>query len=178
MANLPIFDIAGSALQAQSTRLNTLASNLANAGNVSGDPNAVYKPIEPMFRATPVAGGDAALKGVAVTSIEQSQAAPLKLSQDTHVYACQNGQTVQVAYVRADTAGQGGPSFAVLKYRGQSYGLAEAVSGSGARYVGHAGLNTASGLEWWEHQGEATLSTFRGNDARTTSTLLTCKVAR
>lgn len=108
----------------------------------------------------------------------QPQAAPLKLSQDTHVYACQDGQTVQVAYVRADTAGQGGPSFAVLKYRGQSYGLAEAVSGSGARYVGHAGLNTASGLEWWEHQGEATLSTFRGNDARTTSTLLTCKVAR
>ena len=31
MSNLPIFDIAGSALQAQSVRLSTIASNLANA---------------------------------------------------------------------------------------------------------------------------------------------------
>ena len=31
MSNLPIFDVAGSALQAQSVRLSTIASNLANA---------------------------------------------------------------------------------------------------------------------------------------------------
>ena len=31
MSNLPIFDVAGSALQAQSVRLNTIASNLSNA---------------------------------------------------------------------------------------------------------------------------------------------------
>ena len=31
MSNLPIFDIAGSALQAQSVRMSTIASNLSNA---------------------------------------------------------------------------------------------------------------------------------------------------
>lgn len=108
----------------------------------------------------------------------QPQAAPLKLSQEAHVYQCQGGQQVQVSYVSTGHANENSPLFAVLKYQGQRYGLAEAVSASGSRYVGHAGLNTASGLEWWEHQGEATLSTFRGDDARTTSTLLKCKFVR
>ena len=108
----------------------------------------------------------------------QPQAAPLKLAQQAHVYACQGGQQVQVSYVSTGHANENSPMFAVLKYQGQRYGLAEAVSASGARYVGHAGVNTASGLEWWEHQGEATLSTFRGDDARTTSTLLNCKFVR
>ena len=40
MSNLPIFDIAGSALQAQSVRLSTIASNLANADSVAGSPEA------------------------------------------------------------------------------------------------------------------------------------------
>lgn len=105
----------------------------------------------------------------------EPQAAPLKLAQQTHVYRCQGGPQVQVAYVQT---GENGPSFAVLKYRGQSYGLAEAVSGSGSRYIGHAGLNTGSGLEWWEHHGEATLSTFRGDDARTPTKVLTCTAVR
>ena len=34
MSNLPIFDIAGSALKAQSVRMSTIASNLANADTV------------------------------------------------------------------------------------------------------------------------------------------------
>ena len=38
MSNLPIFDVAGSAMQAQSVRLNTVASNLANANTVAGTP--------------------------------------------------------------------------------------------------------------------------------------------
>ena len=36
MSNLPIFDIAGSALQAQSVRMSTLASNLSNADTIAG----------------------------------------------------------------------------------------------------------------------------------------------
>ena len=35
MSNLPIFDIAGSALQAQSVRMSTIASNLSNADSVA-----------------------------------------------------------------------------------------------------------------------------------------------
>ena len=35
MSNLPIFDVAGSALQAQSVRLNTIASNLADDEDIN-----------------------------------------------------------------------------------------------------------------------------------------------
>ncbi len=41
MSNLPIFDIAGSALQAQSVRMSTIASNLSNADTVAGSADAV-----------------------------------------------------------------------------------------------------------------------------------------
>ena len=44
-----LFDIAGSGLSAQSVRLNTVASNLANADSVSGDPSTVYKARHPVF---------------------------------------------------------------------------------------------------------------------------------
>jgi flagellar basal-body rod protein FlgC len=43
MSSFRVFDIAGSALSAQSLRLNTVASNLANADAVGSDPNSVYK---------------------------------------------------------------------------------------------------------------------------------------
>jgi flagellar basal-body rod protein FlgC len=49
-----IFDIVGSSLSAQSLRLNTVASNLANADTVSGNPDSVYKERLPVFQATQV----------------------------------------------------------------------------------------------------------------------------
>ena len=49
MSSFKIFDIAGSGISAQSVRLNTVASNLANADSVSGDPSTVYKARHPVF---------------------------------------------------------------------------------------------------------------------------------
>jgi flagellar basal-body rod protein FlgC len=51
MSSFKIFDVAGSGMSAQSVRLNTVASNLANADSVSGDPNTVYKARHPVFQA-------------------------------------------------------------------------------------------------------------------------------
>ena len=51
MSSFKIFDTAGSGLSAQSVRLNTVASNLANADSVSGDPSTVYKARHPVFQA-------------------------------------------------------------------------------------------------------------------------------
>ena len=51
MSTFKAFDIAGSGMAAQSVRLNTTASNLANAESVSGDPNRVYKARHPIFEA-------------------------------------------------------------------------------------------------------------------------------
>jgi flagellar basal-body rod protein FlgC len=45
-----VYDIAGRAMAAQLVRLNTVASNLANAGSTTGDPNTTYKPLKPVFK--------------------------------------------------------------------------------------------------------------------------------
>jgi flagellar basal-body rod protein FlgC len=51
MSSFKIFEIAGSGMSAQSVRLNTTASNLANADSVSGNPSQVYKSKHPLFEA-------------------------------------------------------------------------------------------------------------------------------
>lgn len=49
MAFTDIYTIAGSAMNAQTVRLNTVASNLANADAVSANPNDAYKALKPVF---------------------------------------------------------------------------------------------------------------------------------
>ena len=68
MSSFKIFDIAGSGMSAQSVRLNTVASNLANAESVSGDVTTAYKARHPVFEAVRagVAGGKLAEAGAAV----------------------------------------------------------------------------------------------------------------
>lgn len=46
-----VFDIAGSAMSAQSIRLNTVASNLANADSVSSSEGTTYRARQPVFAA-------------------------------------------------------------------------------------------------------------------------------
>jgi flagellar basal-body rod protein FlgC len=82
MSSFKIFDIAGSGLSAQSVRLNTVASNLANADSVSGDPATVYKARHPVFQAIQQQlQGASNLENhseatVRVAGIVESQAAP------------------------------------------------------------------------------------------------------
>ena len=45
-----IFQAAGRAMSAQLTRMNTSASNLANAGGIASSADAAYKTIKPVFR--------------------------------------------------------------------------------------------------------------------------------
>ncbi|MGC1460533.1 MAG: flagellar basal body rod protein FlgC [Steroidobacteraceae bacterium] len=82
MSSFKIFDIAGSGLSAQSVRLNTVASNLANADSVSGDPATVYKARHPIFQAVQqqLLGASSldtqSEAAVRVSGIMESQAAP------------------------------------------------------------------------------------------------------
>ncbi len=78
MSTFKVFDIAGSGMAAQSVRLNTVASNLANANSVSGDPSKVYRGRHPVFEAIRDARGDAqGQAAVRVTGIVENDAAPL-----------------------------------------------------------------------------------------------------
>ncbi len=47
---LSVFQVAGRAMSAQFVRMNTTASNLANAGVVAGSADAAYKTMKPVFR--------------------------------------------------------------------------------------------------------------------------------
>jgi flagellar basal-body rod protein FlgC len=44
-----IFDISGRAMASQLVRLNTVASNLANAGTISGSKEEAYRSLKPVF---------------------------------------------------------------------------------------------------------------------------------
>lgn len=94
-------------------------------------------------------------------------------TQQRQTYVCDSGQRITVNYVNVSPDA---PTMVVITYKNNQYALAPAVSASGARFVGLAGLNTASGLEWTEHQGEGYLSSFPVDDPSKTSTLLTCKL--
>jgi flagellar basal-body rod protein FlgC len=75
MPSFSIFNIAGSGMSAQSVRLNTTASNLANADSVSGDPNGVYKARHPVFKAVQASTSAAQSNAsVQVAGIAQSSA--------------------------------------------------------------------------------------------------------
>lgn len=78
MSLLNVFSIAGSALTAQSARLNAVASNLANADSVVGADGQPYRAKQVVFKATPVEGGGI---GVRVTQVVES-AAPLRMMYD------------------------------------------------------------------------------------------------
>jgi flagellar basal-body rod protein FlgC len=55
MSMLKVFEIAGSGLVAQSQRLNTVASNLANAESVAGPNGQPYRARQVVFQAVPAA---------------------------------------------------------------------------------------------------------------------------
>ena len=80
MSRFNIFSIAGSALTAQSARLNATASNLANADSVAGADGQPYRAKQVVFKATPVSD-DGLGVGVRVSQVVES-AAPLRMTYD------------------------------------------------------------------------------------------------
>ena len=77
MSLFSIFNVAGSGMAAQSVRLNTVASNLANADSVASTPEAAYRSREPLFAAvkSQFDGKDSVGEGVQVLGVTESQAA-------------------------------------------------------------------------------------------------------
>ncbi|MCX7946585.1 MAG: flagellar basal body rod protein FlgC [Hydrogenophilus sp.] len=81
MSLLNVFGIAGSAMTAQSVRLNTTASNLANVESVVDEKGQPYRGKQVVFQVKPVQGEFA--KGVRVKEIVES-AAPFRLVYDPY----------------------------------------------------------------------------------------------
>lgn len=87
-APMNIFDIAGRAMSAQLVRLNTTASNLANAGSVAGSAQDAYRAIKPVFHSVAERPGVATVQ---VESVVQSTTAPTKRHDPDHPLADANG---------------------------------------------------------------------------------------
>ncbi len=92
---LTVFQVAGRAMSAQLVRLNTTASNLANAGGVSGSAETAYKTLKPVFRtAFDKATG---LATVDVESVVAAGNAPTKRYDPTNPVADKDGNVFEAA---------------------------------------------------------------------------------
>jgi flagellar basal-body rod protein FlgC len=96
MSLFNVFNTAGSALNAQTIRLNTTASNLANAESVDGDPTKVYRARHPVFQTLMDTSGDSfdtqdAGVGVRVLGVVESQAPALMRYQPENPAANKDG---------------------------------------------------------------------------------------
>ena len=89
MSMLSIFHISGSAVSAQSQRLNVVASNLANADAVAGPDGQSYKARQVMFQTVPMDSG--ASQGVQVARIVESAEPGRKQHQPSHPNADAQG---------------------------------------------------------------------------------------
>jgi flagellar basal-body rod protein FlgC len=96
MSLFKVFNVAGSALNAQTIRLNTTASNLANAESVSGDSSKVYRARHPVFQAM-MDSADGAFDaqdsagGVRVLGVVESKAPALMRYQPDNPLANKDG---------------------------------------------------------------------------------------
>ncbi|KXS33739.1 MAG: Flagellar basal-body rod protein FlgC [Candidatus Gallionella acididurans] len=79
MSLFDIFNVAGSAMTAQSQRLNVVASNLANADSTTSADGQPYRAKQVVFSATPVGASDA--QGVKVLAVVEDSS-PMKMMYD------------------------------------------------------------------------------------------------
>jgi flagellar basal-body rod protein FlgC len=90
MSLFSILDVAGSALTAQSQRLNTTASNLANADSATSSTGEPYRAKQVVFTAQPLLGRDSAV-GVRVSNVVHDQSPPRRVHDPRHPLADEQG---------------------------------------------------------------------------------------
>jgi flagellar basal-body rod protein FlgC len=81
MSLFNVFQIASSALRAQSERLNVTASNLANAESATGPDGVPYRAKQVVFQAQPADNGVASVK---VAGIVEDKSAPRRVYDPKH----------------------------------------------------------------------------------------------
>ena len=89
MSMFSIFSVSGSAISAQSQRLNVVASNLANADAVAGPDGQAYKARQVVFETVPY--GDQGSAGVKVNAIKENEQPGRKVLDPSHPMADAQG---------------------------------------------------------------------------------------
>jgi flagellar basal-body rod protein FlgC len=93
MSMLNIFNVSGSAISAQSQRLNVVASNLANADTVAGPDGQAYKARQVTFQTQLMGqlGQEGSAAGVTVSTITEDQSAGRRVHDPKHPQADAEG---------------------------------------------------------------------------------------
>jgi flagellar basal-body rod protein FlgC len=97
MSLFDVFNVSGSAMNAETIRLNTTASNLANAESVNGDATKVYRARHPVFQSvmnSQMGGEDdypEASSGVRVMGVVESATPPVQTYQPGNPLADKDG---------------------------------------------------------------------------------------
>ncbi|MFM2119938.1 MAG: hypothetical protein RL722_1406, partial [Pseudomonadota bacterium] len=89
MSMLQIFNVSGSAVSAQSQRLNTVATNLANADTVAGPDGSAFKARQVMFQTVPM--GEAGAAGVKVAQVVEDSTPGRRVHDPKHPSADADG---------------------------------------------------------------------------------------
>ena len=89
MSLFNIFNVAGSAMSAQSQRLNVVASNIANADSTTSSTGQPYRAKQVVFSAVPLSGQEAS--GVKVQQIIEDISAPKLVFDPKHPLADEKG---------------------------------------------------------------------------------------
>jgi flagellar basal-body rod protein FlgC len=89
MSLTDIFKVSGSAMSAQSKRLNVTASNIANADSATGPDGQPYRTKQVIFKAVPIGG--MANSGVQVDRVIEDQSPPKMVYDPKHPLADANG---------------------------------------------------------------------------------------
>ena len=89
MSMFKIFNVSGSAVSAQSQRLNVVASNLANADTVAGPDKSPYKARQVVFNTTPM--GDVGTAGVTVSQVTEDNTPGRRVLDPKHPQADAEG---------------------------------------------------------------------------------------
>jgi len=101
MSMFSVFDIASSAMSAQSQRMNATASNLANADSVSGPNGEAYRARQVMFESQ--AAGAAGIGGVRVSEVIEDPSPMRQEYRPEHPLADDDGY---VAMPNVDPVGE------------------------------------------------------------------------
>ncbi|MCW9014721.1 MAG: flagellar basal body rod protein FlgC [Gammaproteobacteria bacterium] len=93
MSVFKVFDVAGSGMSAQMLRLNTVASNLANAETMAGSAEEVYKARHPVFESVlnTELGSNQSMATVKVGEIVESDTAAIPHYLPNHPLANEEG---------------------------------------------------------------------------------------
>ena len=93
MSMFSIFDVAGSAISAQSQRLNVVASNLANADTVAGPDGSAYRARQVVFQTAMMGGAGVreTAAGVRVSTVTEDATPGRRVHDPKHPSADASG---------------------------------------------------------------------------------------